>query len=272
MNSPQEKDIRLMVVTGGHDYDNTAFTDMLDALERIHPIIVEQPDAQSALAKRDDFDVVFFYDMCGIPGAGLTHDNADADGTPSTEYAQNIEGLLEAGVGLLLANHATVSWPTWPLWRKITGSSFMLSAGELNGIHTPGSGYRGGHGPHPNATVRLNRQIDHPALAGLDADFTITDELYLKTSAYEADVTPLLRADYDFIASNFTAPPLAPPEEQANWDHPPGSNLVVWTHQVRHSQVIVSDLGDGPAAFANQNFRRLLQNSFQWLAHSEDSD
>ena len=53
--------------------------------------------------------------------------------------------------------------------------------------------------------------------------FEITDELYLKTSDFESSVQPLLRAEYDFVADNFTPPPLAPEGEQRNWDHPPGS-------------------------------------------------
>ena len=146
----------------------------------------------------------------------------------------------------------------------------MLTAGELNGKQVPGSGYRGGHGPLENATINLLPQQTHAVLQGLEDGFQITDELYLKTSDYEADVLPLLRGAYDFVAANFSPPPLAPPEEQANWDHPPGSDLIVWANACRNSPVVVSDVGDGPLAYDNPDYRRLLENAIRWLA-SEDA-
>ena len=259
---------RVLVVTRGHDFDHNAFIAMFAAMEGVDMTMAQQPAAQAALtpAHVSDYDVVFFYDMSGIPNIGLNHDRADADGNPDPAYAASIEALLDTGVGILLANHATVSWPNWPLWREITGSSYLLREGEIDGVVTPGSGYRGGHGPLPNATVKLIPQADHPVLAGLEGGFEITDELYLKSDGFETHVSPLIRADYDFVYENFTPPPLAPPEQQQGWQHPPGSNLVVWTHRVRNANVVVTDLGDGPLAFENPDFRRLLENACHWLA------
>jgi uncharacterized protein len=187
---------------------------------------------------------------------------------PPDEYVRSIEALLERGTGIVMLNHATVSWP---LWRRISGSSFMLRSGELDGRKVPGSGYRGGHGPHPNPTLKLIPEVQgHPVLAGLDDGLEITDEIYLKTPGFEAHVLPLLRGDYRFVAESFTPPPLAPADEQAQWNHPPGSNLVVWANAARASPVIASDVGDSPAAFGNPNCRRLLYNALGWVA-SEDA-
>ena len=60
--------------------------------------------------------------------------------------------------------------------------------------------------------------------------FEITDELYLKTAGFEEnpDILPLFRSDYDFSPENFNPPPLAPEEQQKNWSHPKGSNLITW--------------------------------------------
>jgi hypothetical protein len=183
-----------------------------------------------------------------------------------------MEALLARGTGIVLLNHATVSWPNWPLWRRITGSSFMLREGLLDGATVPGTGYRGGHGPHPNATFRVMPAGQHPVLEGLEDGFEITDELYLKTAGFESRVTPLLRSDYAFVAENFTAPPLAPEAERAAWTHPPGSNLVVWANAAGASPVVVSELGDSPAAFRNPGFRRLLGNALRWTASAEARD
>ena len=106
-------------------------------------------------------------------------------------------------------------------------------------------------------------------LAGLEGGFPITDELYLKTTGYEANVVPLLRGDYEFVVENFTPPPLAPPTEQENWDPPPGSDLIVWANCCRNSPVVVSDVGDSPLAYDDEDYRRLVKNAVHWLASSE---
>lgn len=260
--------VEVLVVTRGHAFDRNAFLAMFDAMPGVAATLVDQPAAQIVLQPdcAGEYDAVLFYDMSGIPGVGLTHDGAGAGGEPPERYRIAIEGLLERGTGLVLLNHATVSWPFWPLWRRISGSSFLLRRSELDGVEVPGSGYRGGHGPLPNATVHLVPQGSHPVLDGLEAGFDITDELYLKTRGFESRVVPLLRAAYAFEARNFSPPPLAPPTEQAAWTHPPGSDLVVWANAVGHSPIVASDLGDGPSAYDNPGFRQLLGNALRWVA------
>ena len=267
-------DTNVLIVSKGHDYAHDSFLAMFAEMPGVTATLVEQPAAQAVLRPEHvgAYDSVLFYDMSGIPGIGLLHDGANDTGVPPDSYRASIEALVTSGKGLVLLNHATVSWPLWPLWREISGSSFMLQAGELDGETLPGSGYRGGHGPHPNPTLHLAPQCEHPVLAGLEDGFEITDEIYLKTAGFERRVTPLLRGDYDFVAENFTPPPLAPPDEQANWRHPPGSNLIVWANSVRASPVVASDVGDGPAAYANPGFRRLVENALKWVACAEARD
>lgn len=264
--------VRVLLVSKGHAYNHDAFLAMFAGQDRVDVTLVEQPAAQVVLRPENagSYDAVLFYDMSGIPGIGLLHDGANDTGVPPEDYVRGIEGLLERGTGIVLLNHATVSWPEWPLWRQITGSSFMLREGDLDGERVPGSGYRGGHGPHPNPTLKLVPQANgHPVLAGLENGFEITDEIYLKTAGFEQRVQPLLRGDYEFVAANFTPPPLAPPDEQQRWDHPPGSDLLVWANAAGASPVVASDVGDSPAAFANPAFRRLLLNALCWVASPE---
>ena len=264
------EDVNVLIVSKGHAYAHDSFLAMFETMAAITTTLVEQPAAQTVLLHDGDaYDVVFFYDMSGIPDVGLKHDNANNSGIPPEPYVAAIERLLQRGTGLLLVNHATVSWPLWPLWREIHGSSFMLAQGELEGQLVPGSGYRGGHGPLPSATIDLLPQCEHPVLEGLAEGFSITDELYLKTASYEANVLPLLRGDYEFVAANFSPPPLAPSEEQANWTHPPGSDLIVWARACRNAPVVVSDVGDSPLAYDDPAYRRLIENSLRWLASSE---
>ncbi len=256
--------LNVLVVTKGHPFDHNAFRAMLDANPDIVSTFVDQPAAQVVLRPEHigDYDAVLFYDMCGI--------SADpAVATPPSAYVSAVEALLERGVGLVLLNHALVQWPAWPLWREISGGTFMLSAGELAGRPVPGSGYRGGAGePHRNATHRLvPASPDHPVTRRLGAGFEITDELYLRTPiAASPDIIRLLISDYVFTQANFNPPPLAPKAEQANWTHPDGDTLIAWAKRTRNSPVVATDAGDGPAAYANPAFRTFLYDALAWVA------
>ena len=108
----------LLIVSKGHDYAHDSFLAMFAAMETVNATLVEQPAAQVVLQPENvgRYDAVFFYDMCGIAGAGLLHDDANDTGVPPGAYVRAIEGLVESGTGLVLVNHATVSWPAWPLW------------------------------------------------------------------------------------------------------------------------------------------------------------
>jgi type 1 glutamine amidotransferase len=262
----------VLIVSKGHAYNHDAFLAMFEEDEDINTTLVEQPAAQVILRPENvsAYDTILFYDMSGIPNVGLTHDGASDKGEPPEDFKNSMVALLEAGKGIVLLNHGTVSWPHWPFWREIHGSSFLLSGGEVFGEQMPGSGYRGGHGPFPNPEFTLTPvEPGHPVLAGLDDGFTVADEIYIKSPNFESGVLPLMRSDYDYVAENFTPPPLAPQEEQDNWNHPPGSNLVVWANAARNSPVVASDIGDSPEAFGNPGFRRLLKNALQWVATDE---
>jgi uncharacterized protein len=262
--------LNVLVVVKGHPYDHNGFHAMFDADPSLVSTFVEQPAAQVILQPQHvaAYDAVVFYDMWGIP----TDPTSSASAEPPADYVRSIEALLEAGKGLVLLNHALVQWPLWPLWREISGSTFRLTQGEVDGRLVPGSGYRGGAGePHRNATHRL-APVDpaHPVVRGLEAGFEITDELYLRTPLPASlDTVPLLRSDYAFVQANFNPPPLAPPEERAGWSHPPGDNTIVWARRVRNSPVVASEAGDGPAAYDNPAFRRLLSNAIAWVASDE---
>jgi hypothetical protein len=258
--------LELLVVTKGHTYDHNAFHALMDDNKDITTTFVEQPAAQVMLRPQnvERYDAVLFYDMWGIP-----LDRRDPDAArPSADYASSIEALLDAGKGLVLLNHALVQWPLWPLWREISGTTFRLSEGEVNGRAVPGSGYRGGAGePHRTPRHRLSPVGVHPVTKGLEAGFEITDELYLRTPlATTPDIVPLLASDYAFTQANFNPPPLAPKAEQEAWTHEDGDNVVVWARRARRSPVVASEVGDGPAAYSNPDFRTFLRNAISWVA------
>ncbi len=262
--------LNVLVVTKGHPYDYNAFHALFDQTPSLNSTFVEQPAAQVLLRPENlsAYEAVFFYDMWGIP-----RDGGDGASQPSADYRRSIEAALDAGVGFVLSNHALVQWPEWPLWREISGGSFMLQEGMLRGEMAPGSGYRGGAGePQRNARHFLSPATPgHPVLAGLGDGFEIEDEIYLKTAGFESDpeIVPLLRSDYAFTQANFNPPPLAPAAEKANWTHPDGSNLIAWAKRTRKSPVVAMDCGDGPPAYANPAFRKFVENALHWVASPE---
>ncbi len=266
--------LELLVVSKGHPYDVASFRALVDGLPGIESTHVEQPAAQAVLRPEavGRYDAVLFYDMSGIgmPGGDPSVKLGDPLDPPA-DYVRSVEALLERGTGIVLLNHGLVSWPGWPLWREISGTSYLLRDAQIGGVPTPASGYRGGMGqPDRNATFRVHPATPgHPVTAGLEEGFEITDELYLKTPGFEAGVVPLLRSDFSFDAEHFSPPPLAPPDVQAAWTHPTGSDLVVWANAARRSPVVASELGDGPSAYANPGFRRLLANAVHWVASAD---
>jgi type 1 glutamine amidotransferase len=266
--------VQLLLVTKGHPYDRGAFMNLFDSDPSVATTCVEQPAAQVILRTENlgAYDAVLFYDMQGIaiPGPGVTEPlGAFLDPPPS--YVRSIEALLERGTGIVMLNHATLQWPAWPLWREVSGSSFMVAAGELAGKPAPASGFRGGMmEPDRNVAMRVEpASSGHPVLRGLEQGFEIRDEVYLKSDRMGARVLPLLRADYDFIDANFALPATAPAEERASWSHPPGTDVIAWANAVGSSPVVATDLGDGPDAYANPGFRRLVHNAIHWVASPE---
>jgi len=270
---PVSERVELLVVAKGHPYDRSAFMDIFDRDPGVEATSVDQPAAQVILRPEHaaGFDAVLFYDMSGIAMSRREGRELGSSIDPPDDYVASLEALLAGGTGIVLLNHALLSWPGWPLWRELSGTSFLLRGAELDGVATPASGFRGGATePERNAETHLSVQAaGHPVLAGLEDGFEISDELYLKTPGFESKVLPLLRSDYSFCAENFSPSPLASPEEQVGWSHPPGSDLVVWARGVHRSPVVACELGDGPSAYANPGFRRLVGNAVRWVASPE---
>ena len=57
-----------------------------------------------------------------------------------------------------------------------------------------------------------------------------------------------------------------------NWTHPPGSNLVGWIKTYRRSPVVYLQFGDGPSAYADANYRKLLGNAIAWVSSQDARD
>ena len=259
--SKSSEAIETLIVHKGHNFNYSGFFAMFDENPEVNSTAVEQPAAQVMLRPENvqPYETIVFYDMLAIDGSPIPED-----------YKASIEALIESGKGIVMMNHATLQWPAWEGWREISGSSFRLGGeGEVFGELVPASGYRGGGGePERNGHHHLSPvQKGHPVLEGLEDGFDIVDEIYIKTKGFESrpGILPLMRSDYPMVKENFNAP-VASAEERAKWDHPEGSDLIVWANKAGNSPVVAMDAGDGPEAYANPQFRRLLNNAIHWVA------
>ena len=253
-----------LVVTRGHPFDRTAFFAVFEANDEIVWSHAEHPAAQLLFDPEaaHHFDCIVLYDM---PGIAFRADGLPDFFAPSDSHIANVRALLDAGMPLVVLHHACAAWPAWPEWAEIVGAHFLYQAGQSRGNATPDSGYA------LDVTHTVTPVADHPITAGIEP-FTLTDELYL-APVFEDDVEPLFRSDFDFVDTNFSSAALALQgrlNERGDWTHPPGSNLVGWVKRARNSPLVYLQFGDGPTAYRDPNYRKVLANAIRW-ACSDDA-
>lgn len=258
-------DLEVLLVTKGHPFERDAFFAVFDSFRDVACTAVEQPAAQAFFdpeAARP-YDAIVLYDM---PGIEFRSGAAPKFHPPPADFVRGFDALLADGKGFVFLHHAIAGWPAWQEYADIIGGSFLYEPATVRGRSRPGSGYR--HG----ATHRVS-PVDpaHPVVEGLADGFEIEDELYL-FEAFEEEVVPLLRSDYEFVDGNFFSAALAVRGEmfsRRDWSHPTGTSLVAWATRRGRSPIVTLTLGDGPSAYANPGFRRLLENAVRWVASPE---
>ncbi len=250
-------------MTKGHPFDAPALFEVFDSIEAIEWTHVEHPDALALVQpqRAAEFDVFVMYDM---PGITFTGGDPPADfAPPAPGYADAFRKLLDDGKGMVFLHHAIAGWPAWDEYADIIGGRFHYQPAELDGIAYPDSGYR--HDVHHTVEIL---DPTHPICDGLDPSFSLTDEVYL-FPVMEERVHPIMRSTYDFVDTNFYSADRAirgTRNDRTGWHHPPGSSLVAWTKTVGASPIAYIQFGDGPATYADVNYRRIVANAIRWAA------
>jgi type 1 glutamine amidotransferase len=252
----------VLLVTKGHPFAREPFFTAFESFPDIAVTHVEQPAAQTFFTPEHAaaWDATVLYDMPGIefrPGA------APRFHEPDLEYREQFLALLEAGHGFVFLHHAIAGWPLWPEYAEIIGGRFHYAPAELRATYYPDSGYQ----------LDVSQRIavvdpSHPITQGVEDGFEIEDELYL-CPIFEDDVTPLLRTDAPFTDEKFYSSAQAVEGKMFSrdgWSHPTGSSLMGWTKRYRNSPIVYLALGDGPTAYENPNFRKLVGNAIRWVA------
>jgi type 1 glutamine amidotransferase len=170
------KAIRVLVITGGHDYKKEQFNSMLESLApEITFQVMELPGAYRMFLpeNRDQYDVLVFYHMW----QKITDDQAKA-----------FSDCISEGKPVVALHHSICAYDDWPEYWNIIGGKYFHRETSFNGkTYTPCSYI------HDLKFVVKVSGKKHPVTKGI-SDFPVFDETY-KGYYVAADVTPLLTTD-----------------------------------------------------------------------------
>jgi hypothetical protein len=144
--------------------------------------------------------------------------------------------LKEQGKGLVGLHHCIGDYQEWPEFRCILGGRYYLSNRTEEGME-----FHQGEFYHDQKFTVQIADPEHPITQGLK-DFEINDETY-KGFYVNPGVKELLRVN-----------------------HPKSAPVIGWTNQYGKARVAYIQLGHGPPAFANPNYRHLILNAIRWAA------
>lgn len=103
--------LRLLVVTGGHEYSTTFYT-VFDGANDLHWEHALSNHAAFKDDLRKDYDVLVLYDF--------SQDISDAEKT-------NLRNFVEAGKGVVVLHHAIADYQDWEWWYKeVVGGKYLL--------------------------------------------------------------------------------------------------------------------------------------------------
>ena len=156
-----EQKVRVVLTTGGHDFEEKPFREMWDSFKSIAYREVKMGKTAEAFTPENlkDCDVLATYDMA-------------QSGTAEQKAA--FLDFLKRGGGLVALHHSIASQQDWPEWEQIVGVKYFLKPTEREGKKYPTSGYK------HDVDVRVHiAEPKHPITEGM-SDFNILDETYNK--------------------------------------------------------------------------------------------
>jgi len=154
----------------------------------------------------------------------------------SEKRRKNFIDILNKGKGLVVLHHAIGAFDDWGEYEKIIGARYLHKEGVRNGVTYKKSSYK------HDVDFRVNvAQKQHPVTHGIN-DFEIHDETY-KGCFFQKDNNILLTTN------------------ESTSDRP-----ICWTRKYGNSKVCYIQLGHGPEAYNNENYRALVANAIKWSA------
>lgn len=170
---PNKQEIRILVVTGGHDYNRESFSRMFSSLGQEFTVTIREfPNAFSAFLpeNRSGYDVLVFYHMW------QTIDSAQM---------RAVAECIANGKPLVVLHHSICAFDNWDEYTRIIGGRYLHQPKTLDGVDYPVSTYI-----HDRSIPIRVVDPNHPVTKGI-LDFSLFDETY-KGFYVNPDVAPLL--------------------------------------------------------------------------------
>ena len=174
MSCQHDTPVKVLFITGGHDYDQENFDAMLGKLPIVYDHVAH-PDAYGMMKadKIDKYDVVLLYDM---------------PKEISPEEQKDFIAMLRNGKGLVVLHHAFCSHDLWPEYVRIAGGRYHHYPWMKEGTVQKPSNYS------HDVTLQVRvEDTNHPITKGV-SNFEIVDEAYGDTEILPT-VHPVLSTD-----------------------------------------------------------------------------
>ena len=165
--------LKILVVTGGHDFDRESFFLMFDSFNNLTYKELKHPEARVQLGTVDlaSFDAVVFYDM---------------PKTIADEEKKSYSRLLNSGKGLLFLHHSICAYQDWPEFESIVGGKYYEKKKDDN---------FGASSYQHDVDFKVHMvQLSHPVTKGMK-DFVLHDEVYGNLEVLP-EIFPLLSTDH----------------------------------------------------------------------------
>jgi len=214
------KKINVLIITGGHGFEQVPFYGVFDALENVHYDTIVQPKANALIATTaiDKYDVLVFYDMF--------------DSILPSEQQAYIN-LLKNGKAMIFLHHSLVSYQNWGEFINIVGGKY-----HTRPVFVKGDTLKANYEHDVTMPVRVEDR-KHPVTAGIN-DFEIVDETY-----GDAEILPSVKP---LLSTSLSK----------------SMRYLAWINHYGNSEVLYIQLGHGPSAYSNANYRKLLQQAIEW--------
>jgi len=152
--------IRVLVVTGGHDYNQSSFMELFESMSgTITYRIIPFPEAFSmfSLQKRNEFDVVIFYHMWQ---------------TITEEQKSDMIDCFRQGKPLVVLHHSICAFDKWDEYMHIIGGRYFHDTSVVEGKVFQPSTYK-----HDVVVPVYVKDNTNPVTRGI-SDFELFDEVY----------------------------------------------------------------------------------------------
>jgi hypothetical protein len=158
-NVDVQRDVRILLTTGGHDFQEDPFFELFDKLPGVEYTHVKLPDSAHLLKPglEEACDVIVMYDMV----ESITEDER-----------RSFVRLLQKGIGIVSIHHNLGAHRDWPEFTRIIGGKYIFAPQVIDGKKYPPSTFA----HDQDIPVQVNDR-DHPILKGI-TDFQIHDETY----------------------------------------------------------------------------------------------